>query len=351
MKNFLLLLLSVIIGLVVGEGIIRFWWEPNGVNISRTEFSEWGYLLNPSQGKGLQKLGKSTITCHYYWPHLRDTPLNKQAKNILVLGDSFTFGWMLPWEKTYLYQLQTFSDNQFGKDKYRFLNAAVGGWGAADFLAYLQENGDKISPQYVLIFLNTDDIGRAMKQDIYRFDPQFSLLTPHFHPLKMAGLRTFLFNNWLYEHSSLLQFIRNNLSLAHINQEKSIKANTNNKYTIPLSTDLEFEDAHAIAYAQALFIAIDEWCQQHQAKLLVVTTGFNAFYPADAHDPTRVFLSSAEDFFAKYGIAYHDISTDFQKSVEGKVFQLPVDKHPNELGAKVIAELSWPWLKAQMKRS
>lgn len=327
---------------------MRYWWVPNGVNISRTEFSSRGYLLNPSSGTGWQKIGKTTIPCHYYWPHLRDTPLSRQGKNILVLGDSFTFGWMLPWEKTYISQLQVHSDYQFGKNQYHFLNAAVGGWGGADFLAYLEEYGAKIAPQYVLIFLNTDDIGRAIKRNLYVLPPDSTQLTQNFHPLSMTALRKMLFNNWLYEHSVLLQFIRNNLSLAHLRQEKSIKENQANIYTIPISSDMDFQDEYAVRYGEALFLAINDWCKKHDAKLLIVTTGFNAFYPDKVRDPTKTFISQARHFFAKHNIDFYDMAPDFKKSVAGQRFQIPIDKHPNELGARVIAYLSWQWLKEKI---
>lgn len=349
MKNFLLLFSSLVMALLLAEATVRFFWVPNSINVSRTEFSNHGYLLNPNTGVGWQKIGKTTIACHYYPPHLRDTPPLSTSKKILVLGDSFTFGWMLPWQSTYIYHLQKASNEAFGKNHFQFLNAAVGGWGAADFLAYLKEYGKALSPAYVLIFLNTDDIGRAMQRNIFQLsDPTGLQLTEQYHPLRYVPLRKFLFNNRLYEHSTLYQFLRNNLSLTHLTQAKTALQQNKSDVVIPMSTELDFQDAFAIRYGQALFLAIQMWCEEHHAKLLVVTTGFNAFYPANIHEPTQVFLAQAKSFFAKTHIAYDDIAPAYQAAVTGKAFQIPIDHHPNPLGAATIADLSWPWIKNQL---
>jgi len=343
MKNFLLLLFSILIGCLLAEIGIRSWGLPFAINISRTEFSERGYLLNPNSGTGWQQIRKTRILCHYYSPHLRDTAVNPQSIPILVLGDSFTFGWLLPAEQTYVHRLQIESDHVFGKDKYRFLNAAVGGWGAADFLAYLEEYGDQVSPKYVLIFLNTDDIGRAMKRNIYTLANAHSLqLTANFHPLPKIKLREMLFNNWLYEHSLLLQLVRNTIS-------KYTNASLSSNTIVPASPDLQFDNALAIRYGEALFLSIHQWCKTHHAQLLVITTGFNAFYPKNLHDPTQIFLSQASSFFAKENIPYYDMGASFKYTVGNKNFQIPGDCHPNELGTKVITQLSWPWLKQRLR--
>ena len=112
-----------------------------------------------------------------------------------------------------------------------------------------------------------------------------------------------------------------------------------------------FQDEFAIRYGEALFHRINQWCKQHHATLLVLTTGFNAFYPGNLHDPTEVFLTQAKPFFLKEGIAYYDMALPFKKATTGKTFQLPRnDHHPNELGAKMVAQTSWPWVRQRIKK-
>src|SRR3990167_1946884 len=161
-KNILLCVFSILITLVFGEIIVR-WVSPQNLNGMWIMFSEHGYVMNRETGFVKQKWKDSTVTYRFYQFHLRDTPYRSEITSILTLGDSFTFGMLLPWNQTYLYQLQEATNQLFGKDQYQFLNASTSSWGLADYLAYLEDYGEKIAPKYVLVFLNTDDIGRGLR--------------------------------------------------------------------------------------------------------------------------------------------------------------------------------------------
>ena len=353
MKKISLVLCTLVIVFSCAEAILRYFirWIPQDITGVSTVISNRGYALNPSSGVDLHQVGPMVVQYHYYIPHLRDTPRDAAAIPILVLGDSFTFGWLLPWKKTYVHHLQVLADESFRNKKYQFLNGGTGGWGTADYLAFLEEHGAEIAPTYVLIFLNTDDIGRAIKRNIYRLTDDHSLqLTENFHPLPNTALKKFLYNTWLFKHSLLIHLIRYQISqLLHIKFQQSAYVQTET-YPIPASLDLMFEDTYAIRYGEALFLRIQQWCQQHHARLIVVTTGYNAFYPRTMHEPTKAFLSEAPLFFAKEGILYYDISAPFKKMIDGKNFQIPGDAHPNEFGSKAIAEVTWLRLKEVLKQ-
>jgi len=74
-----------------------------------------------------------------------------------MLGDSFTFGWLLNKEDTAAYHLQRYADEEFGKEKFYFLNAGTGGWGTADYVAFVDDFIEEIKPDVVLVVLNTDE--------------------------------------------------------------------------------------------------------------------------------------------------------------------------------------------------
>lgn len=330
-------------------------WVPIdlGINMHSPPFdhSPHGSFLNPSSGVGYPQPQLNHIAYHYYPPHLRDTPVNPQAKPILVLGDSFTFGMLLPWEHTYLYQLQQKIDATFGKNRYQLLNAATGGWGTADYLNYLEEFGSLTAPEIVIIFLNTDDIGRSITRDIYTLAAAPSLeLKNNFHLLPQDTVQDKLYNSWLVRHSVLIHFLHYETAVFlrkrfHFHTDPTEKINFHH---IPASFDLTFNDDDAVRYGKAMFKRIQQWCLAHHAKLLVITTGFNAFYPANTHEPTHAFLTQAPAFFKQQGIAYYDMAEPFKAASAGKEVQIPRDYHPNKLGAKIIADLSWPWIKNQL---
>ena len=341
-KKILLTTVVIIITLIFSEILIRYYFPPV-IDGPMFATSKQGYTLNRDSGIVTYKKDNIKVDYSYYPQHLRDTPYHSKSTHILMLGDSFTFGWLLPWPNTYIYQLQKFTDNEFGINKYQYLNAATGGWGTADYLAYLEEYGAQLSPKFVIVFLNTDDIGRSMKSHLYQLKNSNSLqLRKNLHTETNSYLHSFFPYQWLLRHSDLLKFIRERMVMM-LHPAKS------NTAILPMSADMVFQDQDAIRYGQALFLRINKWCKKNHAKLIVITTGFNAFYPTNIHDPTRIFLLEAPSFFNEENIPYFDMGISYKNRVNGSNFQIANDHHPNAYGAKVIAELSWPWIKTQLQ--
>lgn len=351
-KNILIVFASLMIALLLGEGLIRYaaYSLPIDITGVPTDISSRGYTLNPSHGTGRHQVANRVTYYQYYFPHLRDTPIDSQAVPILVLGDSFTFGWLLSANNTYLYHLQKFTDQAFGQHNYQFLNAATGGWGTADYLAYLEEFGEQINPKMIIVFLNTDDIGRSFKRNIYVLDPKHPrILTNHFHPVPNEKIKRWIYDSSLFKQSMLLHFLRYEFStLINRHTNQLVNVAKTGYYTIPVSQDLQASKTESINLGDALFNRLNDWCKSHQAKLVVITTGFNAFYPANAQDPTYYFMTDAARYFYANKIAYKENAADLKSAVAGKNIQLPNDQHPNEEGAFIIAKISWPFIKNQI---
>ena len=371
MKHIGLLLVSILIGIFLAEVSIRLVVPWLSMDMSKRGswlvLSQRGYTLNKDYGSSIHEFGPNKATYHFYPYHLRDTIIHKQSKPILILGDSFTFGWLLPWAKTYVYQLQQYADRDLSKSPIQFLNAATAGWGTADQLAYLEEFGKSLSPKYVLIFINTDDIGRSIKRENYKLMDQRSLkLIDNFHPsaytrVLKAILATPVFN-WMIEHLLIVQFVRLNLPTFFVIDKGTINANNlqpqqtnpaavHDHIFIPMSPELTYKDNFSVKYAEALFLRINQWCKKNNAKLLVVTTGYNEYYPADNRDPTKLFFAQSHAFFKREHIPYYDIARKFKQATAGKPIQTENDGHPNAFAAQVIAQISWPWIKQQIETS
>ena len=76
-----------------------------------------------------------------------------------MVGDSYTFGWLLPDQAACLRRLEDHENSVRPGDssRFHFLDAAVGGWDAGDCAVYLLDYLPHIQPNYVLVFVNTDD--------------------------------------------------------------------------------------------------------------------------------------------------------------------------------------------------
>ena len=351
MKNMLLLLFSLSLAFLLAETLTRSLSQslPPDIMIHyQSVKSDKGYELNPNDGI-IQSQPPARIEYRFYPYHFRDTNKKPHTTSILVLGDSFTFGWLLPPQETYVYQLQSAFDKVYGINQYQFLNAATPGWGTVEQLAYLEDFGEKIAPKFVLIFLNTDDIGRSLRRYSYQLtNPTTRALTPNFHAVKKTW-REMIYSSWLYSHSVFLHLLHD-VMYDGIWSLIDRKAKYTDNIIIPMS-DIVFDDEFAIRYAEALFTRMNEWCKKHHAKLLIITTGYNAFYANKLHDPTKIFLSHAESFFKKEGIPYYDMAHDFKNVIGHQTILIPREGHPNAFGAATIAKLSWPWIKQQMENS
>lgn len=349
-KNFILLIISIISVLFIGEVIARHIYIPAIAKLYSCDipyvYKNFG-RFNPNTGIFQPNNTSKGSKIYFFPPHLRGTPVNPSAIHILVLGDSFTFGLFLPWNDTYVFKLQKKLDQYFGSEHYQLLNAATPGWGSSQYLSYLEHYGIKTSPKYVLIFLNTDDIGRSMKDDTLPYCKMDKIkykkigAKARILPLPNS-IKNWFFHSWFFQHSALIHLLYNTaIAVAFPNKNEQ-------KFLIPMSTDFLYSKQSVIKCGESVFLKINKWCVKHHAKLLVVTTGFNDFYPDETHDPTEIFLKHAKTFFAKNDIAYFDIGPRFKEMVSNKMFEIPRDGHPNAFGAKAIAESSWPWIKHQI---
>ena len=215
-KNLSLFLAALVVAVLAAEAAVRILLPQNLSGSWRVE-SENGLLLNKSYGSAQHEFGSRLVRYRFGEPHLRVVTRTRpeHARRILVLGDSFTFGWLLNDAATYVARLQELMDAEFGAGRFVLLNAAAGGWGAADYLFFLEDFGPEIRPDAVLVFVNTDDIGRSLASPLLRVkrDAQGYLVERVAFPrsrLKqwLNSEPTYSTYQWILEHSHLIQLIR-----------------------------------------------------------------------------------------------------------------------------------------------
>ena len=100
----------------------------------------------------------------------------------------------------------------------------------------------------------------------------------------------------------------------------------------------------SIALGQALFIRLKKWCEDNGSVLLVTTTGWHDIHAIkDGDESTKAFMDVADDFFLSMDIPFSDISNSVSKVKKNnrEEYVIEGDGHPNEMGAKLIAETSW----------
>jgi hypothetical protein len=344
--NILLFLSSLFLSLILSEHLVRI-FAPQDLSGSRFEFTDTGLYVNRSEGEVRHQKGNRVVNYVFHPPHLRGSPAAAGGIRILTVGDSFTFGSLLKEDDTYVARLQRFSDKSFGKGTYSFLNGAAGGWGASDYVAFVEEFGDDIKPAILLVVVNTDDIGRSIKRKLYSLkDNASAKLTREKleKPAVKALLNSLPGYEFLLEHSHLLQLLRK----AFYGQPTQIHpgnggAAVENFFDGPQSMELKVRGAYSARLGQALFLRLHEWCKERNVALLVTTTGWHKERADSESEPTADFMRSADDFFRSRSIPFNDISSVTRGMVDESPqrYIIAGDWHPNELGAKIIAENIW----------
>ena len=333
-----LLLAEFIVSLVMPQDLSGTWGEQ----------TERGLVVNKSAGRARHQLGSRVVYYSFTAPHLR-APAPKASVKVLVLGDSYTFGYLLGDKDTPVNLLQTRLDEEFGPEVFSLHNAAVGGWGAGDYVAFVEDFGEEIAPDIILVFLNTDDIGRSLASPLWSFSPPDANLTRVNAPrsrLKtlMNGLPGY---QWLLEHSHLVQLLRNQ---AERLSTKPSRRGTAHPPSGP-SSGHEVESAgRGKALGAALFRRLSSWCKKRKVLLLIATTGWHRPPYLGSSEPTEVFMSSAGSLFSALGVPFSDPSETLRQRVgdDSGLYIIQGDRHPNEAGAALIADYALPFVKSQL---
>lgn len=109
-------------------------------------------------------------------------------KNILILGDSFSFGWLSNEHLTIQYYL-----NLKNKD-YNFINSSIPGHGLSDHLRYFKDFCRQIKPYKTFIILNFPAIERTFNSDLFK-EENNKLSTDK---NKISSIKKILMRNYFY---------------------------------------------------------------------------------------------------------------------------------------------------------
>ena len=336
----LTLIIATILALVGAEFTIRA-IAPQDFSGAWRVWSPCGnYFLNKDHGSAHHVLGSKAVRYRFAPAHLRTGGAPETAEHqVLVLGDSFAFGWLLSDADHFVARLQLAVDRNRGPGAVRFLNAATAGWGTAHYTAYYEDFGAMPGVGTVLVFLNIQDVGRSARAPLYR-------LTDDGTDVQRLPARA---SNWLKtlvallpgaqylaEHSHALRLVRNGL--------KEIRRRRGNRaQLIPPAQAAPLGAAAADRLPKALFRHLKRLAQSRNQRLIVLTTGWHRFPDAGGDAPTAAFMTGAADFFRQEDIMFHDISDAVFAAADGNVANVTFadDAHPNARGARAIADAAW----------
>ena len=341
------LVACVIVGavtLLVCEGLVRL-AAPQDLSGSWLVLAARGYEMNRAGATVRHQHGSRVVHYRFNDLHLRGGPIG-EGRRVLVLGDSFTFGWLLEEEETYVHLLEAYADRELGEGAYTFLNGGVEGWGIANQVAFLEEWGPQIRPEMVLVFLGVDDVERSARSGLYAFaSPGGAELEARERRGSRArrlldGLPGY---PRLLEHSHLVQ-LAHRVALS----DASASAGAARRTAPDAGAAGRSGAPEAARLGQALFRRMKGWCEAHGAELLVLTTGFHHWYADRLSPGDAAFYAQAEDFFRSEGVPFGDLAADLAAAGPFPESFTLVGGRPNADGGRLIADAAWRWLRTRL---
>ncbi len=357
---------------LLAEGAVRLFAPQSLTGRWRLPTPE-GYTTNLPGITARHRFGDRDVTYRINEHGLRGAPVRDDACKVLVLGDSFTFGWLLHEDDTYVHFLQRAADRAFGAGRMQILNGAAGGWGTDDMVAFVEDRAAALDPRAVVVYLNYWDLGRSLKDGLFVLEDvataKLRREVPVRDPLALGRALTHMPGyDWLLGHSHLVQFLRRAFVRAH--QERRTQDACGSSATGAAGSSEDGDpptprvgrdpdrDARAQMLGRALFTRLHDWCRRRGVRLLVLTTGKPDHPPADGGklrrghvEATIAFKVIAPRFFAGLGVPYRDIEPDVTAELGAAFggFRIAGDRHPDETAARAIGIGSWRFLEEHLR--
>jgi len=310
-KNIFTLTIAIIFATFLVELIFIF-FNPQPINTPFLIHDENGFTTNIKNSSAIHSHQNKKFKYNFGEFHNRVYNFNKKKKKILVLGDSFTFGWLVNDEDTFIYKL----NNKF--NDYYFINAATGGWGTSDQLMYLIKYCKRIKPEKILIFINSEDIFRSYNSNLFYLDNSNKLVIGKNKIIKFSNLTENIFYKTLIANLHSLRFLKKlytNFFLTQNQKEDSILLKNDKK---------NFQN---FDLPQKIYKKINEEVLKCNSELILINLAWENLETYER----LLFFKNNEIFFKENNFEYINLNNEMQIIQNNKQkYEIKFDGHPNE---------------------
>ena len=187
---------------------------------------------------------------------------------ILALGDSHTAGYEVAQNETYSAVLEELL--LAGRIDAEVINSGISGFGTAEQLVFLENEGLKYKPDIVIVGFYANDFQDNVKSGLYKLEDNVLTLEKYEHlpGVKIQNrLYSFGLVRWLSENSYFYSFTFNaayEIAKAALSAAAKEKAQT--EYAIPVGDFTDYE----YSLANALIGRIYELCRENGITLMVM---------------------------------------------------------------------------------
>jgi len=323
--NLSLLACSTALVLVLTEGLLRR-LNPYGVNLYRYSKKYFAEVIAPSPDPEIVYahtpsyrgfMGDVEVTINARGLRNRETPYEKPAGvfRILCVGDSVTFGWGVPQERTYASRLEALLDGGADGKRVEVINGGVGGYNTTQEAAFLRTEGVKYAPDLILLFFAMNDAVEALQP---------------FRPLEAQASPESLDPGLLW-------------------RARMIPVMVSSRFLPSLFGFCDYVSMPRVDYVGAFRTEGQPgWkaCQEGILDMVRTARSIQAdtvvfMLPAmqnlDATYPFGPIHDSVRQFCARHGIPFYDLLPDFMGLANDQVRVSRFDGHPNAFAHGIVA--------------
>jgi lysophospholipase L1-like esterase len=317
--NSLIFMVALFISTILAEGLLRIVDAPMSLPILKdmTRPSDvLGYQLVP-----LLRDRRIEINSHGLRDKEHSWEKPEGSKRLLGIGDSFTFGYRVDLDDTYLKQLEP-RLNRYG-NKWEVINAGVTGYSMWQYLAYFNHYGYRYEPDLVTIGVYFDD---------FYGDPLVEKKKSH--PRRHHSLKSIRLVNFSRNCFELLQFryryLLGSQWLRSIEDRREYILNNAFHSLLSGKADPKVYKKFELRLAQ-----FNRTAKQHGARVLVV-------YIPDIiqlnHPELQVMNNILKNICLRSNVSYLDMTPQFERFKDiNTLYLLPYDAHTSPAGHQIIA--------------
>jgi lysophospholipase L1-like esterase len=301
------------------------WYEPSEL---------YGHQLV----KNFEGLGPLQVPVRINSFGFRDIEHSKQKDDhtvrILGLGDSFTFGWGVSLEKTYLKQLEETLYQATGRPV-ETINTGVPGWGLNQYYICLKEFGTQFAPDIVVVGYWPDDLTGPPMDKLgsvpnARWEAE-SHIQKRGGPLQHS--RLFNFFTYLADH---IKYKNRSTRIPHLHDPQARRAEWTKNPHFLIADPGKVMTAERSSLLRDHLSRINTIVTTHGASLIILfIPDYSQLFQPEFQHINRVIHATAQEL----GISFLDMTPIYEATERSRSnYFWPLDGHTNEVGHRAIAE-------------
>jgi lysophospholipase L1-like esterase len=228
--------------------------RPNSVFWHTTVDGSWEFLTNASGFRNTEDF---------------DYEKPEGILRVISLGDSHTQGYEVRQEHTYSAVIERFLERQ--GYNVQVINTGVSGFGTAEALIFLENEGIKYRPDAVVLGFYANDFEDNLKAGIFRLNPDGSLSIEKQQHIPGVRVQNLIYSlplvPWLSEHSYFYSLLFNNVWKYFKARRKADAIDAVTEYAIPTT---DHASNYQIELATALIQRMYEFSRNHGIPLIIM---------------------------------------------------------------------------------